>query len=122
FDIKKDHSLRVAANAKILATSLNLEPNDEQAVVVAAVFHDIGRFKQIAEYSTLDDDASLNHAELSVEILKDKNFLDALPEEQQLQVFNAILHHNKAELPRNLAGRELLLSQLLRDADKLDIL
>ena len=57
-----------------------------------------------------------------MEILKDKNFLDTLPEEQQLQVFNSILHHNKAELPRNLAGRELLLSRILRDADKLDIL
>jgi|SRR5690554_6180806 len=122
FDIKKDHSLRVAANAKYLATALNLEQDDEQVVVIAAVFHDIGRFRQMAEFNTLDDGTSLNHAELSVEILKERDFLKELIEEQQNLVYNSIVHHNKTELPRNISGRELLHARLLRDADKLDIL
>lgn len=122
FTIKKDHTLRVAANAKHLAEALNLSPDEDQAAVLAAVFHDIGRFSQIAEFSTLDDAVSTDHAVLSVDIVKNKNYLSAIDEKMQEVIFNAILLHNKFELPRNLGGETLVIAQVLRDADKLDIL
>lgn len=122
FGIKKDHSLRVAGNSRQLAVSLNLNEEDEKVAVLAAVFHDIGRFNQIVEYNTLDDAVSTDHAELAVEILKDKQFLSAVNEANRELVFKTILHHNKFELPRNLDNREMIHARLLRDADKLDIL
>lgn len=122
FDIKKDHSLRVAGNSRQLASSLNLNEEDEKVAVLAAVFHDIGRFSQIVEYNTLNDTVSTDHAELAVEILKTKKFLASLNEENREIVYTTILHHNKFELPRNLGQREMTHARLLRDADKLDIL
>lgn len=122
FDIKKEHTHRVVSNTRNLAGALNLTPDEEQAVVLAAVFHDIGRFRQMAEFSTLDDSVSLDHAELAVEIVKEKNYLKAVGDELQGLVYSTIRHHSKPELPRNIGGTELLLARLLRDADKMDIL
>jgi response regulator RpfG family c-di-GMP phosphodiesterase len=47
FGIKKDHSLRVAGNSRQLAVSLNLSEEDEKVAVLAALFHDIGRFSRL---------------------------------------------------------------------------
>jgi hypothetical protein len=86
------------------------------------VFHDIGRFRQIAEYSTLNDSVSMDHAELAVAIMKEKQFLANTDEEDKELIYSVILAHNKLEVPRNLNNRELMHARLLRDADKLDIL
>ena len=122
FSIKKDHTLRVAANTSQLAGELELPDDEVRAAALAAIFHDIGRFNQIAEFSTLDDSVSADHAELSVALVKEKNYLKAENEALQDVIYNAILHHNKFELPRNLKGSSLTVAKLLRDADKLDIL
>lgn len=122
FTVKKEHTLRVAANARHLVEALNLSPEEEQTVLLAAVFHDIGRFSQIAEFSTLDDSVSTDHAELSGQVVKDKNYLNAVNEKMQEVIYNSILLHNKFELPRNIGGETLVIARLLRDADKLDIL
>ena len=66
FTIKKDHTLRVADNVRQLSASLSLTPGEEQAALIAAIFHDIGRFRQIAEYNTLNDFISIDHADLAV--------------------------------------------------------
>jgi hypothetical protein len=122
FDIKKAHTLRVLANSRLLAGYLSLNTDEEVVAVLAAVFHDIGRFPQMIEYSTLNDSVSLDHAQLAVDILKENEFLSKCSREIQEQVFLTILLHNKFELPKNLSGQELLQARLLRDADKLDIL
>jgi hypothetical protein len=121
FNIKKAHTLRVIANTRFLAGYLNLSHEEEKTAVLAAVFHDIGRFPQMAEFSTLNDSVSLNHAELAVEIIKEKEFLSTYSEETQESVCKTILFHNKFLLPGNLSGKDLLQARLLRDADKLDI-
>ena len=122
FDIKKEHTLRVAGNARQLAVSLNFSEEDEKIAVLAAVFHDMGRFSQIVEYNTLNDSISMDHAELAVELLKNNEFLSSVEEENRKLIFSSILCHNKFELPPNMGSRELIHCRLLRDADKLDIL
>ena len=121
FDIKEEHSLRVAENCKKLAVLLKLEDEDEKAAVLAGIFHDIGRFRQLLEYNTFNDAASIDHAMFAVGILKEKEFLGHLNEKLQEVIFTAISFHNKLEIPKKLNGRELLHTRLLRDADKLDI-
>jgi putative nucleotidyltransferase with HDIG domain len=122
FAIKKEHSKRVADNSKRLAELLKLEPEDTKLAVIIALFHDIGRFKQLVKYGTFNDTVSEDHAEMAVEILKEKGFLNELNSEELEIVFTAIRLHNKLELPQKLNERELLHARILRDADKLDIL
>lgn len=122
FSIKKEHSLRVAANSKNLASILRLNEEDSELAVTAAVFHDIGRFKQLVDFNTFNDSVSEDHAEAAVRILKEQDFLAKNSEEFQEIVFSAIRLHNKFELPKKLNEREFLHARILRDADKLDIL
>lgn len=122
FNIKKEHSLRVAANAQQLADYLELSEEDAKVAVTAAVFHDIGRFKQLIDFNTFNDNVSADHADYAVEILKEKDVLQDFDEPLQQLVFVAIQLHNKLSLPAKLNQREKLHAKLLRDADKLDIL
>jgi putative nucleotidyltransferase with HDIG domain len=122
FKIKKEHSLRVAANAQQLANYLELNDQDKEVAFTAAVFHDIGRFKQLVDFNTFNDEVSADHAEYAIQILKEKEILKNWNEELQHLVFVAIQLHNKLRLPRKLKEREILHARLLRDADKLDIL
>lgn len=122
FTIKKEHSLRVVELSASLAASLKLTGDDFQVAYLAALFHDIGRFKQLAEYHTFDDSKSVDHADLSVSLLKESDIIRQTGCAGEELVFYAIEFHNKFELPKNLSERELLHARLLRDADKLDIL
>ena len=54
FEIKKEHSLRVADNMIILAEKLELSEEQRQIAFLVGLFHDIGRFKQLAEFDTKD--------------------------------------------------------------------
>jgi putative nucleotidyltransferase with HDIG domain len=122
FAIKSEHSMRVAGNSKTLAELLKLEPGDIKLAVITGIFHDIGRFKQLVTYDTFNDTVSEDHAEMAVEILKEKGFLNELSSQEQDIVYTAVRLHNKLVLPKNLDARELLQARLLRDADKIDIL
>jgi putative nucleotidyltransferase with HDIG domain len=122
FAIKKEHSLRVAENAGKLGNMLNLNADDQKVAYLSGLLHDIGRFEQLANFNTFNDTTSVDHAEHSVKVLKDKNVLADIEEEMQDLVFFAIFHHNKLQLPKKGKEREKMHSRLLRDADKLDIL
>jgi hypothetical protein len=121
FTIKKDHSLRVVDNTLLLSAQLGLNDFEEKAVVLAAVFHDIGRFRQIAEFNTLNDATSADHSQIAVDVLKENNMLAKWNEGLQEAVYRIILVHNKFELPPGMPEQEMMLARVLRDADKLDI-
>jgi putative nucleotidyltransferase with HDIG domain len=122
FIIKKEHSLRVAENSGSLAEHLKLDDEDAKVAVLAGIFHDIGRFKQLTEYNTFNDAESFDHADYAIEIIMKNGFLSHWNSEVQQIIYKAIQLHNKFEIPQNLAPRELLHARILRDADKLDIL
>ena len=121
FDIKREHSSRVAEIARWLTGKLKLEEEDERVAYLAGLYHDIGRFSQLVEYNTFLDSESVDHAERSVQVLKENDVLNEMDESLQELVYAAIQHHNKFELPKKLSDREMLHAKLLRDADKLDI-
>ena len=52
FDIKKEHSFRVAGLSKMLALNLNLEIEEIKIAYFIGLFHDIGRFRQLVEFNT----------------------------------------------------------------------
>ncbi|HMA66559.1 MAG TPA: HD domain-containing protein [Desulfosalsimonadaceae bacterium] len=119
--LKRDHTQRVCANARMLSARLQVSGPDARLAQIMALFHDIGRFKQYKEYKTFKDADSENHARLSVSEIKRHDLLRGLPDADAALVLTAIFHHNVYALPAGLDSRERFFLKLLRDADKLDI-
>jgi len=119
--IKDDHSRRVCEEMLYLADELSLGENRRPLAETIALLHDVGRFPQFVKYRTYNDPRSVNHSKLAVRVLREHKVLDALePAEKQIAL-KAIEYHGEKELPQGLVGDTLMLSQMLRDADKLDI-
>lgn len=121
FEIKKEHSLRVADNMIILVEKLELSEEQRQIAYLIGLFHDIGRFKQLAEFDTFSDAKSVDHADLSLKILQETEFFDKLDLVKKNLILTAIQNHNKYRIADGLSEEELLYAKLIRDADKLDI-
>lgn len=120
--LKRNHSLRVTGYMKRLTAEVNLDPSQREPAVLAALFHDIGRFEQWKTWHTFLDSQSVDHALLSAQILSGSAFLDALRPPEKERVITAIRLHNVLELPSGLDPDTDRLARMLRDADKLDIL
>lgn len=120
--LKRDHIHRVVGYAEVLSRSIECNEEIIMETQLAALMHDIGRFEQYQKYQTFNDNLSVDHAELATKIIKEKGWLSNLPEEIQTNIIKAILYHNKLALPKNEDPDIILISKLLRDADKLDIL
>lgn len=122
FRIKKEHSLRVAEMALSISEKLDWTEDEQRTAFLMGLLHDIGRFSQLVEFDTFNDDKSIDHAENAVNILKEENIFEILNVENKELIFAAILNHNKFKIQDGLTGQELLHAKLLRDADKVDIL
>jgi hypothetical protein len=81
----------------------------------------VGRFPQYQQYKTFDDDVSANHAALGAKVLLEKAVLRGLPEQDQNLILHAVTLHNVFVLPEVLDEKTRLFTNLIRDADKLDI-
>lgn len=122
FEIKKAHSLRVANLSVQLAKKLDFDVEGEKLAYFIGVFHDVGRFKQLVEFNTFDDTKSVDHADYSVQVLKEGKVFEHFSIENKNLVLEAIFYHNKFKLHENLSEQELKFAKLIRDADKIDIL
>ncbi|MEA2100979.1 MAG: HD domain-containing protein [Thermodesulfobacteriota bacterium] len=119
--LKQDHSLRVRDEIMYIAHCLGLGDRQTVFAAITALFHDIGRFEQYARYHTFVDADSVNHARLSVEILRKNKVLHDFDPGVADLAFRVISYHNMAKVPDNENDTCLFFSRLLRDADKLDI-
>ncbi|MHC4131784.1 MAG: HD domain-containing protein [Planctomycetota bacterium] len=120
-DLKERHSRRVCEEMNYLTGQMALKENQKNIAEVIAILHDIGRFEQFIKYRTYSDRRSVDHCRLGLEVLKKTGILkDVDPEEKKL-IQTAIGLHGRRELPGELDGEGLLFSQLIRDADKIDI-
>ena len=122
---KAAHSYRVAEIAERIARSLGREELVDFAWLLG-LLHDIGRFEQAKRYNTFADSQSVDHAELGADILFKEGLIDCfptetLPEGWQNIAETAIRLHNKLALPDGLDKDTETLSNILRDADKVDI-
>jgi hypothetical protein len=119
--LKEDHSRRVCTEMLYLADELKLDENHRLLAETTGLFHDVGRFPQFARFRTYSDPRSVNHCALAIEVLKEEKIFSTLTAEEKETVETAILYHGAKELPANLTGDALMLSKMIRDADKLDI-
>jgi hypothetical protein len=119
--LKIDHSLRVVENARALIEHNAVERQLGEKALLAALFHDIGRFPQYQKYKTFNDRASVNHGHLGVKVLKKQHILKDLPCNCQRQVLSAIALHNKNKIPGHVSAELESICKVVRDSDKLDI-
>ena len=115
--LKEQHCKRVMGEIIQIARSLDLSEEEISLAAITGLLHDIGRFEQYLKYRTFLDVKSVNHALLSVSILKKENVLSGLPKENADSILQAIELHNKAQI----ASDSHVLCKMVRDADKLDI-
>ena len=120
--MKYSHTLEVHALVQRLAAELHLDDQTTFLIRAAALLHDIGRFLQIIESQTYEDVKSVNHADLGVRIIQENGVLDHLGIEFSEAIKTAVRHHDKLALPPELVGKTKTITEVLRDADKIDII
>ena len=120
--LKIDHTFRVRDEARRIAAAELPDPAERSLAERAALLHDLSRFEQFARFGTFKDAASFDHGDRSAELAAEQHLLDDLDEAAQADVLDAIRSHNKLAIPGTLSERGTVLAQVVRDADKIDIL
>lgn len=124
--LKIDHTYRVAGLCQRIAESLGLSGEDVDTAWLLGMLHDIGRFEQIRRYGTFNDAQSVDHADFGADLLFGGGLTDSFApgymQKDRGLLELAIRQHNKYRLKEGLSGRELMFCNILRDADKIDIL
>ena len=119
--LKVEHSHNVCLNMIAIAKGLSLDNNGIRLAETAALFHDVGRFPQYAEYKTFRDADSKNHGLLGVKTLIQEKVLQALPGHERALILNTVKFHNAYAIPSRQGLEEIFFLKLIRDADKVDI-
>lgn len=145
--LKAEHTYRVSALCEQIAKSIELSDEDVELAWFLGMLHDIGRFEQVKRYGTFMDAQSVNHAEFGAALLFDegliKEFADCsvdgneqiYPESSEGNasclndekyymnlIRDVIAWHSAYRLPETMDERTRMFCDILRDADKVDIL
>ncbi|OGV67257.1 MAG: hypothetical protein A2283_04930 [Lentisphaerae bacterium RIFOXYA12_FULL_48_11] len=120
--LKYDHSMRVATDSRDIARELGWSAGDIAIAETIGLLHDVSRFPQFAEYKTFLDHRSFDHGERGYQIIAKSDILSGLCESEQNQILNSVRYHNKKTIDPGMNSEELRFVNLIRDADKLDIL
>jgi len=119
--LMKDHSLRVATLSAQIAANLELEEDRVLLSEMIGLLHDVGRFEQLQTDGSFDDQKSEDHGETALSLLNEQDFYLALPEKQQKIITAVIRNHTKEAISLKDDEQNIQFSQILRDADKLDL-
>ncbi|MGN0286110.1 MAG: HD domain-containing protein [Atopobiaceae bacterium] len=127
--LKVSHTYRVADLCDDIARSLQLTDDQVDLAWLCGLLHDIGRFEQVRRYDTFLDSKSVSHALLGAQVL----FEDATGPAGDIRRFvqddsaddaihSAVAYHSALALPDGLDAQTRRLCDIVRDADKIDIL
>lgn len=121
---KVRHTFRVVEICEKIASSIGLNEEKIELAKLIGLLHDIARFEQYTRYKTYDDLKSIDHAELAIEILKKDNYIRKYIQIDKYDnvILKAIKYHNKYSVGNDLNEEERLFCEIIRDADKLDIM
>lgn len=119
--LKREHTYKVLANARTITAQERIAGKEGRAALLAALYHDTGRFPQYVRWRTFSDAQSENHGYLGVHVVKKERFLSEEPEPVRKWALTAIALHNRYRLPE-LPEPFRMITHVVRDADKLDIM
>lgn len=127
--LKYGHTMRVASLSAKIAVSMDMPAEDVELAWLCGLLHDIGRFEQIRRFGTFNDSLSVNHAQLGVDVLRGDvegladgrldRFLASRGDDEL--VMKVVGLHSGLYLPAGLDARTRLFCEIVRDADKVDI-
>ena len=139
--LKVEHTYRVAGLAEGIAADEGLAAEDIDLAWLCGLLHDIGRFEQVRRYGTFSDARSESHAALGVHVLLveghlwdfvdreegDGQCVGGLELAEGATAFSQFIAtvvgtHSDYRLPEGLDVRTRMFCDILRDADKVDIL
>ncbi len=123
--LKIAHTYRVADNCEQIARSINLTDEDVEFAWLSGMLHDVGRFEQVKRYNTFIDSESVDHAEFGADLLFGKDrliegYIDDKSKDDMMET--VIRQHNKYRIKEGIDEKTLIFCNILRDADKVDIL
>ncbi len=127
--LKIEHTRRVATLCDTIARSEGLPAANVDLAWLCGLLHDIGRFEQIRRWDTFRDADSESHAQLGIQELfgteddapgNIRRFADERYEDNLIRA--AVGFHSDFRLPGDLDARTRLFCNIVRDADKADIL
>jgi hypothetical protein len=114
------HTMRVLAHVRHILAEERPGKDPALAAEIAAILHDAGRFPQLADRRTFDDRAGYDHGEEGARILAASDVPDVLDGHWRAVVIEAVRLHNRAVLPEAMDPDARLVTEMVRDADKLD--
>jgi HD superfamily phosphodiesterase len=122
--LKIEHTYRVAGLCQQIAVSAGFNENDVNIAWLTGLLHDVGRFEQLRRYGTFIDAQSIDHAEFGADLLFKEGLIRNFIEDDSLDdlLEKAVRYHSAYRLPEDLTDYEKKFANLLRDADKIDIL
>ena len=121
--LKIVHTMKVAELSEMIARGIGEDEENVHLAKVIGLLHDIGRFEQLRRFHDFRDYLTVDHAQLSVEILKENHLIRAFVEDEKYDdtIFQAISNHNKYAIADGLNKNTLTHAKIIRDADKIDI-
>lgn len=120
--LKYDHSLNVYGHMAALSQALDFDETEALEAQIGGLLHDAGRFEQYILYHTFVDSRSVDHAQLGCTVIQRERWLQSLNRTQEKRILNAIAQHSLLHIDSGLDEQTLMLAQMLRDCDKIDIL
>ena len=123
--LKIDHTYRVAELCDRIARSAGFPAPVVDEAWLCGMLHDIGRFEQVRRYGTFNDGQSVSHAQVGVRVLFEEGRIRGFVDEGDgldAAVRTAVATHSDYRLPTGLPVETRALCDVLRDADKVDIL
>ena len=122
--LKIEHTYRVAALCGQIARSAGCTEYEVELAWLTGMLHDVGRFEQLRNFGTFNDAESIDHAAYGADILfkegKIRDYIESDEEDELIE--NAVRFHSAYRLPENFDERTERFGNILRDADKVDIL
>lgn len=134
--LKIDHTFRVADICDEIARSLELSQEDIDVAWMIGMLHDVGRFEQVKRYNTFSDADSIDHSQFGADLLFEEELIDSylgmsrqqavsegIIDDEYLDIIEvAIRNHSAYRIEDGLSDRHKMFCNIIRDADKIDIL
>lgn len=122
--LKIEHTYRVCDLCEQIAQRSGFGKEEIEIAWLTGLLHDVGRFEQLRQYGTFIDAQSIDHAEFGADILfkegKIRDYVEDDSEDMLLE--KAVRCHSAYRVPGEYSKREKRFADVLRDADKIDIL
>lgn len=122
--LKIEHTYQVAELCEKIALSEHLSKEDTDLAWLIGLLHDIGRFEQLRRFHTFLDAQSIDHAAFGANLLFHDKMIDSFLTDRMYDrlIEDAVRTHSMYRLPAEFDGRTQMFCNIIRDADKIDIM